>query len=318
MTANAPSTAGGEGPFFWLDAARDLIKAGRPTVLALITRAQGSTPRGPGAAMLVSNDQVAGTLGGGTVEFEACRKARELIQAPQAARRQISFRLGPDLGQCCGGALDILFEPLSADAEHWLAAASEALRGGAADALVFPLAGDAQVRVADNAQPGEEEFVLPLNDTRRALTVYGAGHVGQAIAAIAASLPLTIELVDQRPDMLAAVPAAANVATCRTDDVEGHVAQLAAATAVLVMTHSHALDAVICAAALARDDLAFIGLIGSDSKAARFRRILRAEGLSEDELARLTSPIGLEMVQGKEPGVIALAALGQILALDDG
>ena len=316
MSPHAPDTAGGAGPFFWLELARDLIGRKKPAVLAMITRAEGSTPRGPGAAMVVSEEGVSGTLGGGTVEFEAGRRAKELLQQPQAVRRVDSFRLGPDLGQCCGGALDILFEPLDGEAERWLAGASDVLRNRAAGALVFPLTGDAAVRLADDPHSADQAFMLALHDPRRALTIYGAGHVGQAIAAIGASLPLTVEVVDQRSDMLTAVPAAANVAICQTDDVEGHVAALPAGTAVLVMTHSHALDAVVCAAALARGDLAFIGLIGSDSKAARFRRILREEGLSEDELARLVSPIGLAAIPGKEPGVIALAALGQILALN--
>ena len=84
---------------------------------------------------------------------------------------------------------------------------------------------------------------------------------------------------------------------------------------VLILTHDHALDLAITGAALQRDDLPFVGLIGSATKRARFERRLRELGLADLKIASLICPIGLPGISGKEPAVIAASVVGQLLAL---
>jgi len=142
--------------------------------------------------------------------------------------------------------------------------------------------------------------------------LFGAGHVGRALAEILGQLPCRVAWIDERKDAFPAV-APANVATIRTDDPAAEAARAPKGAHVLVMTHSHARDQQIVEAVLRRGDFAYLGLIGSATKRARFVARLRAAGIAEAALARLVCPIGAEGIPGKEPGVIALAAAAEIM-----
>ena len=109
------------------------------------------------------------------------------------------------------------------------------------------------------------------------------------------------------------MPSANNVTVAAMDDPELCVEQIPGNASALVMTHSHELDYILCRALLERLNLSFIGLIGSRSKAARFRHRLQREGISQQLIKRLTSPIGEAGPCGKEPGIIALSALSEII-----
>lgn len=182
--------------------------------------------------------------------------------------------LGPSLGQCCGGALTLRFAPLSA-----------------AELARWP----------DEAP----RFVLQL---------YGAGHVGRAIAELLATLPCRVQWIDEREGEFPATASAPQVERLCVEPVEAEVAQAPPGAFYLVLTHSHALDLRITEAVLRRGDFGYLGLIGSKTKRARFVRHFETRAIDASALARLTCPIGLPGIEGKAPGVIAVAVVAQLLA----
>jgi len=154
----------------------------------------------------------------------------------------------------------------------------------------------------------------PILPPRLRLALFGAGHVARALVAKLADTPVRVTWIDPRPDEFPAdMPA--NATPVVTEKPLDEVARLAPGTHVLVMTHSHQLDEALTAAVLRRADAAWIGLIGSASKRARFFHRLRDQGFTADDLARVTCPIGLPGITGKEPGVIAIAVAAQLLSM---
>lgn len=155
------------------------------------------------------------------------------------------------------------------------------------------------------------ETVLPA---RWQVAVFGAGHVGKALVKLLADLPCRVAWIDEREgEFPESLPP--RVRRIVTDAPEDAVADLAAGCDVLVMTHSHQLDFQVVEAALRRGDLAYVGLIGSRTKRARFVSRLASRGRSEQEIARLTCPIGVPGVGGKHPAEIAIAVAAQLLQL---
>lgn len=252
-----------------------------PAVLVTVSQARGSVPREAGAWMAVFAEATLGSIGGGQLEWNACREAREHLALGSAGAARVwdrSIALGPSLGQCCGGRLVLHFEPV-----------------GAADAPV--LAGRLRPALAP-------------------LALFGGGHVGQAIVRALAPLPFAVHWIDSRDGIFPAdLPAL--VRTEHSEPVQGAVPALASGSRVLIMSFSHAEDLDIVAACLRRQrerqDLPFIGLIGSRTKWASFRHRLRERGFSEAELDHVTCPIGLQGIAGKQPGVIAASVVAQLL-----
>lgn len=247
-------------------------------VLVTVTETRGSVPRERGAWMAVFADACVGTIGGGHLEWQAITAARaQLAQGHRGTHTQRQA-LGPSLGQCCGGVVQLGFE--SVDATD-----IEAIRARLAGAGV-PLA------------------------------LFGGGHVGSAIVRLAAELPLDVTWIDSRDEVFP-TDAPAHVRCEHSSPVQAAVADLAPGSRVLIMSFSHAEDLDILAACLDRQrlrgDLGFIGLIGSRTKWATFRRRLTERGYSVQEMAAVTCPIGLPGIAGKQPGVIALAALAQLM-----
>ncbi len=255
---------------------RSLLRTGAPVAHVLIAAARGSTPREAGAAMLVTDTQIFGTVGGGRLEWDAVARARALL-ATGATSAVLEIPLGPAIGQCCGGHVSLAIT--RAD-EHLLARA------------------EADERVAAAAQP--------------AVLLFGAGHVGRAIAHALAPLPLSVRWIDSRAEEFGpAVPPA--VAMIVSHDWEAEIARAPAGAACLVLTHSHALDSLIVAACLERDDFAYVGLIGSRTKRRRFERGFRDIGIAEARIGRLVCPIGGGFVRDKRPAVIAAFAAAELL-----
>ncbi|WP_373715186.1 xanthine dehydrogenase accessory protein XdhC [Roseateles sp.] len=250
-----------------------------PLILVTVARTDGSAPREVGAWMAVTAVGLTGTVGGGHLEFDAIARARAALAGGELAA-EVRYPLGPSLGQCCGGVVWLRFERVEAGEDL-------------AERLPQP----------------------PL----RSLAVFGAGHVGQALAAMARELPLALHWVDSREGQFPAGPLPRGWRQEACDPPALAVPDLAPGAAVLVMTHNHAEDFEIIAACLRRQrergDLGFIGMIGSRSKWASFRQRLEARGFTADDLARVTCPIGVPGVAGKQPAVIAVAVLAQILAL---
>lgn len=157
-----------------------------------------------------------------------------------------------------------------------------------------------------------------LDDTRTPLALFGGGHVGHALVDVLARLPFAVTWIDSRDSVLP-TQTTRDIVCEHSDPVQAAVADLAPGSAVLIMSFSHAEDLDIVAACLQRvrsaDDLAYIGLIGSKTKWATFRHRLSERGFRVDEMARITCPIGLPGVPGKEPEVIAVAVAAQLLQL---
>jgi xanthine dehydrogenase accessory factor len=141
--------------------------------------------------------------------------------------------------------------------------------------------------------------------------LFGAGHVGRALVLALAPLPFAVRWIDSREDAFP-VHRPSNVAPVLTPNPEAEVARAPAGALVLVMTHDHALDLAITAAAL-QCPFPFVGLIGSDTKRARFERRFRELAIPEERIAVLACPVGLSGIAGKEPAVIAASVAAQLL-----
>lgn len=309
------------GPVAWVDAALGYIARGERAVLALVTEHRGSTPRDTGSWMLISPDQALATLGGGELERTALEAGRAMLSGEGTWQRSIMrCVLGPDLRQCCGGTVELLLEPLAADAHGWLKTTQRAAEASNSGLVLFDKADPAKApRVIAGPSTAQENsadlHLQSLADPRSDLALFGAGHVGRALCAMAVQLPLRVSVYDSRSEQCALIIPAANITVVHVPDPADAAGVLATDSAVLIMTHSHALDYALCRAVLCRGPRhGYVGLIGSHSKAQRFRRALKKDGLAPAAIAHLTSPIGRQGPAGKEPGVIALNALVEILA----
>lgn len=257
-------------------AAAEWAAAGAPAVVVEVARTAGSAPRDAGARMLVSATRVLGTIGGGHLELIAIDNARTLLaRVPDFEPVERRYPLGPALGQCCGGAVTLRFARL----DH-----------GAARAW-------------------------PLPAPRFFLQLYGAGHVGRAIVRLLAGLPCRVQWIDAREDEFPPEPTPPHVERVCVDPVEAEVAAAPADACYLVLTHRHDLDLRIAEAVLRRGDFRYLGLIGSRTKRARFLHRYEARGIPAATLARMTCPIGVPGIAGKEPEVIAVAVVAQLLQL---
>jgi xanthine dehydrogenase accessory factor len=288
------------------ETARQWHVRGQAALVIEVLVVRGSVPRGAGTRMLVSLQDQIGTIGGGRLEFEAIAQARAwLLSVPPhpltigqadvqtgtptdqptdqragppapSHPRSLTFALGPSLGQCCGGSVDLRFSLLDQSAiDSW-----------------------------------------PSIAPRFHLMLFGAGHVGQAIVSALAPLPVSVVWVDERDDVFETVPAGlAMVHTLSVDVPQAEVSLAPPGSFYLVATHRHDLDLLIIEQILRRDDAGFVGLIGSATKRVRFERQLLARGVSAQALSRIQCPIGLPGITGKEPAVIAASVVAQMLVL---
>jgi xanthine dehydrogenase accessory factor len=192
----------------------------------------------------------------------------------ECVRREQQLALGPTLGQCCGGAVTLRYASLA------------------------------------DSRPDTWTLAAP----RFALQLYGAGHVGRAIVRLLEGIPCHVSWIDARDGEFPREPSAPHIQRICSEPVEAEVASAPPGACFLVLTHSHALDQAITEAILRRGDFAYLGLIGSKTKRARFLHRFEARGITPDVLSRLTCPIGVPGIVGKEPEVIAVAVVAQLLA----
>ncbi|CCV09863.1 xanthine dehydrogenase accessory protein XdhC [Mesorhizobium sp. STM 4661] len=297
---------------------KDFLAGQGRIALVEVAATKGSTPRETGAFMLVSASATSGTIGGGQLEYMAIDKARQLLlsalegemaaKRPEGAvsegtarasstaaatppdgfaatlpsrgrdtRATLDIPLGPEIGQCCGGRVEVSIR------------------------LLNPALGAELIRNAE-----AEEAHLPH------LYLFGGGHVGQALASAAALLPVHVVVVETRAEALEGMPE--TVETMLTPMPEAVVREAPAGAAFAILTHDHALDFLIVAEVLKRNDTAYVGMIGSRTKKATFKSwfLKSAEG-TEAGFARLVSPIGGDAVKDKRPQVIAALAAAQIM-----
>jgi xanthine dehydrogenase accessory factor len=255
------------------DSAAAWLAARRPAMLVEVVAHQGSAPRETGTRMLVSAAEVLGTVGGGHLEWKAIALARERLAGGLFAAVEHHYPLGPALGQCCGGTMT--------------------LRTSLLDAAALAAWPDAAPR-----------FHLQL---------YGAGHVGRAIVQLLAGLPCRVTWIDERESEFPPGELPPHIEKLCIEPVDAEVRAAPPGCFYLVLTHSHALDMAISEAILKRGDFGFFGLIGSATKKARFLRRLGERGIAAPLLQQMTCPIGVPGIAGKEPEVIALAVVAQLL-----
>ncbi|HET8870632.1 MAG TPA: xanthine dehydrogenase accessory protein XdhC [Aquabacterium sp.] len=271
--------------------ARDWLSQALPAIVVQVIAIKGSTPRGMGTRMIVGTDQIAGTIGGGHLEWRAVSLARQALSEWAQDRSGLTrsswhqvFALGPTLGQCCGGSVTLAFEPLNAELmQKW-----------------------------------------PSPQGRFHLELHGAGHVGQALIHILSGLDCTVRWIDERDpsdenvglptaSLLEALPS--HIQWQLTEQADAEVVDAPAGCCHLVMTHRHDLDLRIVRAILQRGDAHFVGLIGSQTKRAQFRRRLAEQGIPPERIDSMVCPIGLDGIEGKEPMVIAVSVAAQLLQL---
>jgi xanthine dehydrogenase accessory factor len=298
-----------------------LTPAGEPAVLVTVARAEGSVPREAGTHMLVTASGQCDTIGGGHLEHKALVIAREMLSrtghpAHAAPVRLERFPLGPALGQCCGGVVWLLFEPVAGDLEEVLAQLRDRRREDTC--RIAAIDGASQCRLIDQRHgethihtdaAGRRWLIDPVKAPRAHLVLFGAGHVGAAIVRALAEIPCTVTWVDERDAMFPdQVPD--NVTIEATDTPEACVDEAPDDASYLVMTHSHALDQRLTEAILARAHIGWFGLIGSKTKRAQFISRVEARGLSAE---RMVCPIGLPGIVNKAPAVIAASVVAQLL-----
>jgi xanthine dehydrogenase accessory factor len=315
-----------------------LLSASGPVMLVSVAANRGSTPREAGAFMLITPDAISGTIGGGNLEHQVTRRVRDGFAEggdTTSAAEIVRFPLGPGLGQCCGGSVEVGFHLLGGVAKetlrsvlteiesaptradgHWVTVPTDcsdiARVSGTHAKMLSDSFGAARGGIV--TLNGVETLCLRLDDARTPIWIFGAGHVGKAVVQALAPLPFDIRLIDSRDAFLAGVEGE-NIQVCQSDKPEAEVADIPAGAHVLILTHNHALDFDICRAALVRGDLGFVGMIGSQTKRARFIRRLSDRGLSAVEIGRLTCPIGIQGISGKQPAVIAASVAAQVLSV---
>ncbi|MES3674688.1 xanthine dehydrogenase accessory protein XdhC [Halomonas elongata] len=256
----------------WHSALDRLQRQARPHALASVVGTAGSTPREPGAKMVITPDAVHDTLGGGSFEFQVIDVARAALAAGEGGSHLEAFPLGGRSGQCCGGYVHVLIEVFTG----------------------------AEMTVA----------------------LFGAGHVGRALVEILAPLPWRVLWFDSRDDAFPSGVESHERLSCRRiaagsegPDVASAVDSLPSGCHALVMTHDHAEDRALVDALLRHGDCASLGLIGSASKWASFRRRLADAGHDAAALGTVRCPIGVPGAKGKRPYEIALATATELLTL---
>lgn len=264
-------------PSRWYEAVAHCQQNGIGYVLVTVVSVAGSTPREAGSKMVVTGTESIDTIGGGHLEFDAIKRAREMLANQHKSGRHTSkdanqpsrtythsYPLSSALGQCCGGAVKVLFDVCNLDAQH--------------------------------------------------IAIFGAGHVAKALVPILAQLPVRISWIDNRASLFPE-QVNDNVTPVVEEEPETEVNRLEDNTWLVVLTHDHQLDYRIVERALKYPALPFVGLIGSDTKAKRFITKLSHRGFDEQALSRLVTPIGNLSIPGKRPIEVAVSISAQIITM---
>ncbi len=255
------------------------LATGRLAVVVEVLQARGSVPRESGTRMLVSLRETAGTIGGGHLELKATALARAMLAQSDSRPHSEHYPLGPALGQCCGGAVTLAYATLDAALlARW-----------------------------------------PADAPRFHLLLFGAGHVGRAIVRALSPLNVVIDWIDERDEEFPlnfqehGGPWPEHIRKVCVDAVEAEVGSAPAGACYLVLTHQHDIDLRISEAIMNRGNFAYFGLIGSKTKRQRFIHRFEQRGIAPEVIERMTCPIGVPGIAGKEPEVIAAAVVAQLL-----
>lgn len=295
------------------------LNSGRPVALVTVAAIKGSAPREPGACMCVTNGEIAGTIGGGTLEFRAIESARELLQEQTEWLHQ-QLGLGPALGQCCGGRVELLIEQLNQQDMRWLKQCLENRQDQLLVSRYDPTGRHKQLQVS-TGYPHTVHFSSPMEGHCRLeqasqpgqfhLLLFGAGHLGRALVPLLSTLPCSVHWIDSREDTLPTE----SKPKLRTEWLETPTLALQSAplgSMVLVMTHQHSLDFEITSAALANPHISWVGMIGSPSKRKQFERYLKRCPNSPAS-TRLACPIGNRNSELRDPAELAIELSAALL-----
>jgi xanthine dehydrogenase accessory factor len=298
---------------------------GAPVALATVVGVSGSTPRHLGARMAIAEDgRTWGTIGGGRVEVEVVAAGRVIAGGGPAVR--VEHHLVRDLAMCCGGSMELAIGP-AAPSRDVIAEVVAARLRREPRVLITPLDG-APLRCRPPA-PGEVSgLVRPRRDGETALielikpadrvVLFGLGHVARAIGPLVAGLGFEVVVcddgetgaTDRQPAWARSMVDSFDVA-----DAERALGRFGPGDLVLIVTRDHAVDQRILEGLIERDDLGYLGMIGSRGKLGRFRKRLAARGLGDDAAwARLRAPIGLDL-GAETPEEIAIAVAAELIAL---
>jgi xanthine dehydrogenase accessory factor len=304
---------------------RDALDRHGRVAMVTIAATRGSSPREAGARLLVNPDGTfTGTIGGGTLEWKAIAIAQAALAKSDAARAELrGFALGPELGQCCGGSVELIVELIEQGQRDDVNGLAEREAAGpfATRARLSPDRGVIREITDIDLPPGAARYAAGVltegfGDDRRPVTLFGAGHVGRALVLALAPLPFAVTWVDPRPDAFPShVPG--NVVVRHSAEPDPVLAAAPAGSFVLVMTHSHQLDLAVVAAALVEGRFPYVGLIGSRTKRVRFERRLAEAGIPAGRIGDLVCPIGGGGVRSKAPAMIAAATAVELLLRDE-
>jgi xanthine dehydrogenase accessory factor len=300
----------------WVERIAGFLDQGHAVCRVVVAEVKGSAPREAGAELYVTPTQIFDTIGGGALEYEAIHLARKQLAEMGEGRffRQFrSFALGPNLGQCCGGQVVLLFEGFSLAVKDKL----EQITLEGMHSFMHQMAGNiiCQPMPDKVSQPvydaQKKTLKMPLQRPSMPLYLYGAGHVGRAVIQAVASLNLDIIWVDTD---ISRFPDNIDTAITRVPAKDMHIiASHALPDSIhLVMTYSHRLDEEIVYTILKNKNFSHIGLIGSQTKYRRFRSLLSKRGISDALLDQLNCPIGIPEITAKTPAHVALSIAAQI------
>jgi len=300
------------------------LDAGRGVAIACVIGARGSTPRHLGARMAVADDgEQWGTVGGGRIEQLVVAAAREV--AAGAAPRVVRQHLVRDLAMCCGGSMEVVVTPAAGSR-----AAIAALAGDRTPRiLATPLDGSPlALRAPGPGDPRPHHPVVAggvllerLGAAERAI-VLGLGHVARHLGPLLAGVGFGVVVCDDGETGATdvATPWATEVIeSFDVAEIERRVGGFSVDDFVLIVTRDHAIDQRLLEQLIVRDDLGYLGMIGSRGKVGRFRKRLAARGLLDGEVgaarwARLRAPIGLN-VGAETPEEIAIAIAAELVAV---
>ncbi len=292
----------------YLDSPYDIIKI-------CVVATQGSAPRHKDSVMILQITPdgflTSGSIGGGALEHLALTEAEKLTHSPwQRLYKKIS--LGSDLRQSCGGTVELLFEYLSPLEKTFY---KELLTKNKTAFIATPYESGQPVYAVRKIANEMDIYCQPVLPSLDKLYLFGAGHVGRAVAYHVSHLNFSLHWIDFAQSRFPENADELCDEKWVMEQPSDKVKECDAGSYFLVMSHSHALDYEIVDKILHRNDFRFLGLIGSKAKSSRFRKSLIQDGHKKDVVEKLVSPIGLVRTPDNTPHAIAVSVVVQLLEL---
>jgi xanthine dehydrogenase accessory factor len=244
-------------------------------IKAKIINTEGSVPRESGTYMLVSKEDIFGTIGGGHLEFLVINKSKELLKNKIKKLEILNIPLGPGIGQCCGGYVQI--------------------------ELSYHLNGEKSL---------ENENVTNRENSN--LFIFGAGHIGQALSSKSINLNFNVHLIDSRKNFLL-MNEYKDIDYIFAKEPWSLIRSLSPNSYYVILTHNHNYDFKIINEILFYNSFKFIGLIGSKTKKNRFTNRLKSNGHNQSLIDLIECPVGLDINHTKEPNEIAISIIAKLI-----